>query len=142
MPINIISPIYKFFLWVYAVFYILAGCNHFISTEVYYAIMPKWLPLPGLLIYTSGAAEIILGIALLFSKTRKLAALLIILMLLAFLPVHIYMLRLAPFMLGKIYITPLIAWIRLPFQLFFIVWAWYYYKRSSIKSPGRLNTAH
>lgn len=108
----------------------MAGFNHFLSTEVYYEIMPKWLPVPMFLIYLSGITEIILGILLLFPKTRKSAALFIILMLVTFLPVHIYMIELAPFMLGKIHVTPLIAWARLPFQFVFICWAWYYYKKS------------
>lgn len=119
---------YKIFLWIYGVSYILAGCNHFISTDGYYAIMPKWLPAHGFLIYLSGVIEIILGVLLLFSRTRKLASLLIILMLLAFMPAHIYMIQIAPFMLGKILVTPFIAWIRLPFQLLFIGWAWYYFR--------------
>jgi len=91
--------------------------------------MPKWLPAPGFLIYFSGILEIILGFLLLFNKTRKLASVLIILMLIAFLPAHIYMIRKAPFMLGQIMITPLIAWLRLPFQLVFIGWASYYYTK-------------
>ncbi|WP_344852891.1 DoxX family protein [Pedobacter jeongneungensis] len=123
-------PIYTIFLWVYAIFYVLAGCNHFLSTAVYYGIMPKWLPAPGFLIYFSGVLEMVFGFLLLFKKTRKLAAILIILMLIAFMPAHIYMIQKAPFMLGSIEITPLIAWLRLPFQLLFIGWAWYYYKRT------------
>ncbi|WP_165456518.1 DoxX-like family protein [Pedobacter kyonggii] len=54
-------------------------------------IIPKWLPAPGFLIYFSGILEIVLGVLLLIKKTRKLAALLIILMLTAFLPAHIYL---------------------------------------------------
>jgi uncharacterized membrane protein len=92
--------------------------------------MPKWLPVPGFLIYFSGIIEIVLGLLLLFAKTRKLAALLIILMLIAFLPAHIYMIQIAPFILGKILVTPIIAWARLPIQLLFISWAFYYYKRT------------
>ena len=125
-------PIYKFFLWLYALFYVLAGCNHFLSTEVYYVIIPKWLPAPEFLIYFSGILEIILGLLLLFDRTRKFAALLIILMLIAFIPAHIYMIWKAPFMLGEIMVTPLIAWLRLPFQLVFIGWAWYYYRNPII----------
>ncbi len=119
--------IYIFFLWVYALFYALAGCNHFLSTAAYYVIMPDWLPAPGFLIYFSGLLEIILGLSLLFKKSRKIAAVMIILMLIAFMPAHIYMIQKAPFMLGQIRVTQLIAWLRLPFQLLFIGWARYYY---------------
>lgn len=121
--------IFTVFLWIYALFYILAGFNHFISTQSYYAIMPKWLPAHTFLIYFSGIIEIFSGILLLFPRSRKLASISIILMLIAFLPAHIYMIQIAPFMLGKIIVTPFIAWMRLPFQLLFIGWAWYYYKK-------------
>ncbi|WP_229676875.1 DoxX family protein [Pedobacter psychrotolerans] len=90
--------------------------------------MPKWLPAHGFLIYLSGVLEVILGIMLLFSRTKKLAALFIILMLIAFIPAHIYMIQIAPFLLGKILITPFMAWVRLPFQVLLIAWAWYYYR--------------
>jgi len=124
-------PIYNFFLWFYALFYVLAGCNHFLSTAVYYEIMPKWLPAPGLLIYVSGLLEIVFGFLLLFKKTRNFASVLIILMLIAFIPAHIYMIEKAPFVLRGILVTPLIAWMRLPFQLLLMGWAWYYYKKTT-----------
>lgn len=120
------SMAFKILLWIYALFYILAGFNHFLSTDVYYAIMPKWLPCHQYLIYLSGVIEIVLGVFLLFKRTRSIAAWLIILMLLAFMPAHIYMIEKAPFRLGHIEITPFIAWIRVPFQVFFIWWAWIY----------------
>lgn len=117
---------YKIFLWIYALFYILAGFNHFLTTSVYYSIMPNWLPAHKWLIYFSGIAEIILGAMLLFTPARKLAAWLIVLMLLAFMPAHIYMIQKAPFALGSVKITPFIAWVRIPFQVFFIWWALIY----------------
>jgi len=123
------SLAYKILLWIYALFYILAGFNHFISTAGYYAIMPEWLPAHKLLIYLSGVLEISFGTMLLFKRTRKHAAWLIILMLFAFLPAHIYMIQKAPFRLKTIEITPLIAWIRIPFQAIFIWWAWIYTKK-------------
>ncbi|MFC3560446.1 DoxX family protein [Pedobacter jamesrossensis] len=124
-----LSTTFKILLWIYALFYVLAGFNHFVSTEGYYAIMPEWLPSHKFLIYLSGILEIAFGIMLLFSRSRKLAAWLIILMLLAFMPAHIYMIQKAPFMLKSIEITPLIAWVRIPFQALFIWLAWIYTKR-------------
>ena len=123
------SLAFKILLWIYALFYVLAGFNHFLSTDVYYAIMPKWLPYHQFLIYLSGVIEIVLGVFLLFKRTRSIASWLIILMLLAFMPAHVYMIEKAPFQLGHIKITPLIAWIRIPFQVFFIWWAWIYTRK-------------
>ncbi|KQR72586.1 DoxX family membrane protein [Pedobacter sp. Leaf176] len=130
-PIDNRTFAFKLFLWIYAVLYVVAGLNHFVSADVYYDIIPKWLPAPSFLIYLSGISEIVLGILLLFSMARKLASILLILMLIAFIPAHIYMVQLAPFMLGKVLITPFIAWARLPLQVLFIGWAWYYYRNSS-----------
>jgi len=130
-PIDNRPRTFKLFLWIYAIFYVLAGLNHFVSTDAYYALMPKWLPTHSFLICLSGIIEIVSGILLLFSDTRKLAAMLLILMLIAFIPAHIYVIQIAPFMLGKILITQFIAWARLPLQLLFIGWALYYYRNSS-----------
>ena len=121
------SNSYKIFLWIYATIYILAGFNHLISPKGYFEIMPQWIPFHGLLIYLSGVIEIILGILLLFPKTIKVSSLFIILMLIAFLPIHIDMIQRAPFTLGKIYVTPFIAWVRLPLQFLLIGWAYYYF---------------
>lgn len=120
---------FKILLWIYALFYMLAGFNHFISTTGYYAIMPEWLPAHKFLIHLSGILEMSFGIMLLFSNTRKLGAWLIMLMLIAFMPAHIYMIQKAPFMLKSIEITPFIAWMRIPFQAVFIWWAWIYTKK-------------
>lgn len=129
---NMKSSIYNISLWICSFFYILAGLNHFISTKVYYVIMPEWLPVHGFLIYLSGIIEIALGSLLLFNSTRRIAAVLIILMLIAFFPIHIYMIQIAPFTLGSIRVTALIAWLRIPFQLLFIAWAWMYIEKQNI----------
>lgn len=75
----------------------------------------------------AGFFEILFALLLIFYKTRSLAAWGIILMLIAFLPVHISMISDAPLHLGRIVVTPLIAWIRLLIlQPLLILWAWWY----------------
>ena len=120
--------IYYILIWTCALFYIVAGTNHFLATHAYVSITPKWLPEPRLLIFVSGIAEMLLGLLLLPKSTRKIAAILIVLMLVVFIPIHIDMLRRAPFMLGNFMITKLVAWIRLPMQLLLILWAAFYIK--------------
>ncbi|MGY3054765.1 putative membrane protein [Pedobacter sp. UYEF25] len=122
------SITYLFFLLLYAIIYVAAGANHFLATTAYASIMPPWIPAHIFLIYLSGVVEIILGILLAFKRTRKFAGILIVLMLIAYLPLHIYMLQIAPFMLGTIMVTKLIAWIRLPIQAVLIIWAVVYIK--------------
>ena len=64
--------------------YIIAGIFHFIKPTAYLRIMPRYLPQHKRLVYLSGAAELVLGIALLFEETKALAIYGIILMLLIF----------------------------------------------------------
>lgn len=103
--------------------YLLAGIFHFLKPKAYLRIMPRYLPQHKLLVYLSGAAEIILAIALLFEETKILAIYGIILMLLIFLLVHFYMLSSKKAGAG----IPVWALIlRLPLQFVLIWWAYFY----------------
>jgi len=75
-----------------ATLYVLAGINHFFNPAFYEGIMPAYIGYHTPLIYISGACEIILGLLLLPYYTRKIAAILIIIMLVIFLWLHIQML--------------------------------------------------
>jgi len=103
--------------------YILAGIFHFLKPKAYLRIMPRYLPEHKLLVYLSGAAEVLLGIGLLFEETKALAIYGIILMLLIFLLVHFYMLSSKKAAAG----IPVWALIlRLPLQFVLIWWAYFY----------------
>ena len=70
---------------------------------------------------------LLFAVLLMFRKTRAVAAWGIIGLLVLFIPVHIDMVLRAPFYLEKLYVTPLIAWLRLlVFQPLLILWAWWY----------------
>ena len=75
----------------FGVLFALAGANHFFNTEFYVSIMPPYLPWHTALVYISGAAEIILGVALLFRRVERLAAWGMIALIVAVTPVHIQM---------------------------------------------------
>jgi uncharacterized membrane protein len=120
----------KVSLVILVAFYLIAGYNHFNNPGSYIRIIPHYLPQPILLNILAGCFEILFGILLVFPKTRSLAAWGIILMLLAFLPVHISMAGDAPVKLGDLTVTPFIAWIRLVIlQPLLILWAWWYTKK-------------
>jgi uncharacterized membrane protein len=106
-------------------FYLVAGLNHFRAPQSYVDIIPGYLPYPAVLNIVAGICEIAFALLYIFPKTRIWAAWGIILMLLAFLPVHIDMIQHAPVMLGDFKVTPLIAWLRIPLQGVLILWAWY-----------------
>jgi uncharacterized membrane protein len=122
----------KVSLVILILFYTVAGINHFYNPASYYRIIPGYIPYPILINILAGCFELLFAFLLLFSKTRKTAAWGIILMLIAFLPVHISMLGDAPLKLGDLMVTPLIAWIRLVIlQPLLILWAWWYTKAES-----------
>lgn len=72
----------------------------------------------------AGISEILLAILLLFIATRRLAAFGIILMLLAFIPTHVYMLQ-YHICVGKVCPPDWVLWSRLfILQPILIMWAW------------------
>lgn len=81
--IKMVSFIRLFFLYLMALFYIVAGVLHFTNPEFYLAIMPHYLPYHLELVYLSGVAEIICGLFLFSKKTRALGAWLTIALLIA-----------------------------------------------------------
>ena len=108
-----------------SLFYIVAGINHFINLEWYLRIVPPILSFKTEIVFISGIFEIILGSLILFSKTRFFASWGLILLLLAIFPANIYV----AFSNGDaMNITPLMAWVRLPFQFVFIGIAYWHSK--------------
>lgn len=77
--------------WLFGVLFALAGANHFIHTGFYVSIMPPYLPWHTALVYISGAAEIMLGVALLFRRVERVAAWGVVTLIIAVTPVHIHM---------------------------------------------------
>ncbi len=110
------------------VLYLIAGTNHFANPQGYLKLIPPYLPFPQILNLLAGFFEVLFGLMLIFKPSRKLAVFGIILMLIAFIPAHIYMIQTAPFMLGKLLVTKTGAWIRLPLQAVLIAWAYWHRK--------------
>ena len=73
------------------VFFIFAGWNHFRSHATYVAIMPSYLPWHNQLVDISGAAEMLGGIGVLITWSRKSAGVGLVLLLLAVFPANIQM---------------------------------------------------
>lgn len=113
-------------LWVMAIFYVLAGVNHFVQPSVYLPMMPPYLPWHLALVYLSGAAEIGLGIAVLIPAWRKTAAWGLILMLIAIFPANLHIATHNVPLFGNPEGFGVWNWVRLPFQALLIAWAWWY----------------
>ena len=107
-------------LHIMSFFYIAAGVYHFVKPKFYLYMMPAYIPAHKVMVWLSGVAEVVLGIGLLFDATRSFSAWGIILMLIAFFPVHISMLIEPRF--DKISKT--FRWARIPLQFLAIWWAY------------------
>ncbi len=106
-----LKPIIRYLL---ALFFVLAGVNHFINPGFYLKIMPPYLPWHLVLVYLSGFLEIALGILLPIPKFTHLAAWGLIALLIAVFPANIHMAvnhELFP------EYRAMTLWLRLPLQL-------------------------
>lgn len=104
--------------------YFLAGINHFINPQFYLKLIPPYIPFHETMNVISGIAEIVLALLLLHQPARKFASVIIVLMLLAFITVHVYYIQVNP-------CTPAscllfwIGWARLLIiHPLLICWAW------------------
>jgi uncharacterized membrane protein len=114
--------------------YIGGGINHFLNPDFYLMVMPEWLPMDDWANWSGGVVEIILGILLLPTATRKFAAWMIILMLTVFFfVIHIPMCF--HFEAGTMMFW--IAVVRIPLQVVLIRWAWKFAKhRKPVTKAG------
>lgn len=98
--------------------------GHFKFTAGMERMIPPFIPFKKGLVYFTGAAEILLGLALLFEKVRYPAGITLIALFIGMLPANIYAARHhIDFETGggdgK---GPAYLWFRIPLQLFFIGW--------------------
>ena len=105
--------------------YISSGVQHFANTSWFMKIMPPYLSYHKELVYLSGVFEIMLGIMLLFEKTRLIAGWGLILLLIAVFPANIYLVQTNGTAMN---ISPVLALGRLPFQAAFIAIAYWHSK--------------
>ena len=103
-----------------AAFMVYGGVQHFVNTDFYNPFVPNFLPFKSAIIYISGIIEVAIGVLLVLKNTAGLGSLLLLLLMLVFLPIHIW---------DVFSNTPAIgsheaALIRLPVQLLFIAVSW------------------
>jgi len=103
-------------------FFIAAGANHFVHADLYRRIVPDYLPDPALLVAISGVCECLGGIGVLIPKTRSVAGIGLIALLIAVFPANVQMAQ-HPELYRDIG-SPAAFLIRLPLQvvLIFLVW--------------------
>src|SRR5512140_3206478 len=89
-------------------------------------MMPPYLPAHDFLIWLSGVAELVLGVLVVDVKVRRWAAWGLIALLVAIFPANLHIAMHNVPVFGAAEGAGLFNWIRLPFQLVLIAWAWWY----------------
>ena len=119
-------PIYKTItIYILSVMYIIIGIKHFTSLEYFINIMPPFIPFKEFAVYFTGLIEILGGLMLLSKSTRKIGALLIIVLLFIVFPANIY-LYISEVPRELLGITKNQALIRMPFQIPLIILAYWH----------------
>lgn len=111
----------KFMPLLIGILFVIAGAFHFLRPEPYLAMMPPWLPRPGLLVAVSGVAEMAGGIGVIIPALRRLAGWGLIALLIAVFPANLHV---ALHGWPGTDFPAWVLWARLPFQIVFI-WAVY-----------------
>lgn len=113
-------------LYVIGAAYVLAGLNHFRAPSFYVQIMPPYVPWHLAMVILSGVAEILLGIAVMIPRTRRVAAWGLIALLIAVFPANLHMALHEVRIDGHVAGPAWALWLRLPLQGVLIAWAYWY----------------
>ena len=116
----------KLLIYVYVVFFIFAGINHFLNPQFYDALVPDFIPFPRLVHQITGVIEIILPLFLL-TRFRKEAALLMIIFLVILYGANLYVwVNNLPY--GRTYFTNQQHFFRFLLQVLYIYITYVIYK--------------
>ncbi len=111
------------FRWLATGFFLVAGAMHFVIPDFYQAMMPPFIPFQDFFIVITGIAEMAGAIGIQLPKYRRLAGLLMIVMLVAIFPANIYVAWSQPVLPNVAYSSGAMWW-RLLLQPVFIAWIW------------------
>src|SRR5687768_641047 len=102
---------------------IVLGVLDFVAVAAVARIVPPALPSTRVLVWISGVVEIVLGLALIPQRTRRMAGLCLVVLYIAVFPANVYM-AVANVRIGDLPpAPPWLLWARLPLQVVFIAWA-------------------
>lgn len=107
---------------------LLTAIGHFKFGEGMSMMLPPFIPYRRAVVYLTGLIEIAAAAGLLVPSTRHLTAILLILFFVLVLPANIYAaIKKVDFEKGSYNGKGLqYLWFRIPLQLFFIAWIWYF----------------
>ena len=119
-----------------AIMLIFTGIAHFVKTDLMIEMMPEIVPFKKETVYFTGFLEIMASIGLLTQKFAKLTSIILILFFLAILPANIIgsmkEVELGGMEKGVNYLN-----FRIPLQLLFIIWAYYFGIKINKTTPNK-----
>jgi len=111
--------------YILAGFFVVAGLNHFINPQFYLALIPPIFKYIEMINMLAGIGEVALGIGLMINKTRKIAAWGIVLLLIAFIPSHVYFIQIGGCIGDGLCVPLWVGWVRLiMIHPLLIMWAY------------------
>jgi uncharacterized membrane protein len=108
-----------------AVMLIVTGISHFTNTDQMVAMMPDLMPAKREMIWFTGVCELAAVVGLLWIKTARIASVLLIVFFVLVLPANIAG-SLKSVQYGGMEYGPMYLLFRIPLQIFFIWWVWYF----------------
>lgn len=110
-----------------AVFFFVGGLGHFLFTEFYVSIVPDYIPTPALMVAISGLGELVGALGILLPRTRRIAGLGLMLLVIAVSPANVFMAE-NPAEFGNF--PQWLLYARLPIQLAILLWIGYAMRRA------------
>jgi uncharacterized membrane protein len=111
------------FTFLFGIFMIANGMYHFSKPDTYFPFIPNVLPKEAIN-YLVAVLEILVGISVFIPQTRHFGTLIILIMMIAFLPIHI----IDAFRQNPLIGTKQVAFERLGLQIVFLLWAWFIHR--------------
>jgi uncharacterized membrane protein len=108
-----------------AVMLIATGISHFTNTEELIAIIPDILPAKRELVYFTGICELAAVPGLLWTKTARLASILLLIFFILVLPANIAG-SFKSVNFGGMEYGPIYLLFRVPLQILFVWWVWFF----------------
>jgi uncharacterized membrane protein len=121
---------------VLAVFMVAIGVAHFVAPADFASVVPRFLPAPVALVLVSGFFEIAGGVGLLVARVRRLASYGLVALYVAVFPANVNMALTGAAPPG-VSLPAWTLWLRLPFQIVFIVWALWVGRGPGVDAQGR-----
>jgi uncharacterized membrane protein len=108
-----------------SVMLVVTGIAHFTNTAGMVEMMPDFMPAKREIVYLTGVIELLAAVGLLVDRASRLVAILLIVFFICILPANIAG-SLKSVQFGGMEYGPLYLLFRVPLQIFFIWWVWYF----------------